>query len=116
MACLAPRAEAAAQQSSSRLTLPSPTVPARLPLPVPPCSSQREAREAGTPEHVFAREEELDVRAVSHAERAAAHQHTFPARLLRGWAGWGRGGAGEMALCMHGLCRVQSTALLPHRS
>ncbi|PRW21007.1 voltage-gated ion channel superfamily [Chlorella sorokiniana] len=56
--------------------------------PVPPSSpeSQNEARESGTPDHVFAREEELDVRAVSHAERAAAHQHTFP-ELVHGQPG-----------------------------
>lgn len=81
---------------------------ARAALPVPPCCShlrtcqqpchvecsrrsQRDAREKGTPERMFAREEDLDMRAVSHAERAAAHQHTFPVGPAAGGV-WGLGG------------------------
>ena len=41
---------------------------------------QAAAREAGRPAAVFHREQDLDLRAVSHADRAAAGLHTFPAR------------------------------------
>ena len=45
------------------------------------CRKQAAMREAGTPEQVMRRQQDLDLHAVSHIDRAEAHQHTFPVRL-----------------------------------
>ncbi|KAL4420722.1 hypothetical protein ABPG75_010378 [Micractinium tetrahymenae] len=67
--------------------------------------AQRAAREAGTPDAVMAREQNLDFHAVSHADRAAAHQHTFPELI--------HGQPGELAT-QHGMSQEQRQLMEAH--